>query len=399
MLGCQEACVCQRCIWEGAQLRSAGSDEGEEEALDDWGLGKWHDLRRIARQALAQDRYSDALAANRQALALRPCCGDSLYDYGVCLRRLERWPDMHAHWVSVSKLLKEKKIEPTHTDLNGAVSEVFAYDMTAAGEFVPGSGVCGYEDEFSPVPFGLNLGEVQKDCECLIGHAKASDNSGVNEGTGDKGGSGNGGSDRSHAKNVRKIFATRGPVLSAAECAFAMETAERHAAARGGWKTKRHISVPTTDIQISDCPPLLRWFKALLCDRICPLLAELYPEYVPSPSAIKVNDAFIVKYEYASCQRHLPLHTDQSTLSLTIALNRGSSDTGQGSSSGDVALAGEFAGGGTFFESLGRAIVPVQGGLVAFPGDLSHGGQQLTSGVRYIVACFLYVTETATEVP
>jgi hypothetical protein len=35
--------------------------------------------------------------------------------------------------------------------------------------------------------------------------------------------------------------------------------------------------------------------------------------------------------------------------------------------------------------------VPELGGMVAFPGDLSHGGMQITSGTRYIIACFLYV--------
>ena len=35
-----------------------------------------------------------------------------------------------------------------------------------------------------------------------------------------------------------------------------------------------------------------------------------------------MHDSFVVKYT-AGAQRHLPLHTDQSTLSLTIALNGG----------------------------------------------------------------------------
>ena len=63
-------------------------------------------------------------------------------------------------------------------------------------------------------------------------------------------------------------------------------------------------------------------------ERIFPLLARLYPSLCggqgggkPSGRSIRVNDAFVVKYDAASRQRHLPLHVDQSDLSLTVALN------------------------------------------------------------------------------
>jgi len=94
-----------------------------------------------------------------------------------------------------------------------------------------------------------------------------------------------------------------------------------------------------------------------------------------------------VKYEFAARQRHLPLHCDQSELSLTVALN--AQDSFQAPSQApEVQLQGEskglplptYGGGGTFFESLGHAVVPEMGGLVAFPGELSHGGLQITRG-------------------
>ena len=50
-----------------------------------------------------------------------------------------------------------------------------------------------------------------------------------------------------------------------------------------------------------------------------------------------------------------------------------------------------FRGGGTYFESLGTALVPDLGGLVAFPGNCSHGGMPITRGRRCILACFLYI--------
>lgn len=57
-----------------------------------------------------------------------------------------------------------------------------------------------------------------------------------------------------------------------------------------------------------------------------------------SYTQVRVHDAFLVKYSAAGGQRSLPVHSDQSHLSLVIALNDPS----------------EFEGGGTVFEELVR---------------------------------------------
>ncbi|CAM9520061.1 unnamed protein product, partial [Ectocarpus sp. 12 AP-2014] len=100
----------------------------------------------------------------------------------------------------------------------------------------------------------------------------------------------------------------------------------------------------------------------------------------PPPPALmlrrlRVHDAFVVRYD-AAAQRSLPLHTDQGELSLTISLNG----------------TGEYEGGGTWFEGLGRAVRPEEAGhVVVFPGGRTvHGGREVTRGVRYILAVFLY---------
>ena len=111
---------------------------------------------------------------------------------------------------------------------------------------------------------------------------------------------------------------------------------EAHAAASGGWTTQRHHAVPTTDIPIHESPELLGWFNRALRDRIAPLLAFHFGELLPSPSAVRVHDAFLVRYSAEGGQAHLPMHTDESMLSLTIVLNE------------------QFTGGGTFFEHLGE---------------------------------------------
>lgn len=244
------------------------------------------------------------------------------------------------------------------------------------------------------------------------------------------------------------VCETRRAPLSAAECLAVIAEAEEKAAAdaaggsvkhssSGGWGTARHYSVPTTDMAVRDLPRTLSWFNDAMRRRIGPLVAaaallgegRLHPEseFAASGSVLgdvppsgdelsgslydgtaadghkdseralsqplayertspeesvsnfvrrlRIHDAFVVRYD-AEAQRSLPLHTDQGELSLTISLNHGS----------------EYDGGGTWFESLGRAVRPEDAGhVVVFPGgETVHGGREITRGVRYVLAVFLY---------
>jgi hypothetical protein len=67
----------------------------------------------------------------------------------------------------------------------------------------------------------------------------------------------------------------------------------------------------------------------------------------------------VVKYCASGQQRHLPLHVDQSTLSLTVALNGHAAATAveDPAAAGDAVPLPTFTGGGTYFESLGKALV------------------------------------------
>ena len=100
---------------------------------------------------------------------------------------------------------------------------------------------------------------------------------------------------------------------------------------------------------------------------------------------LRVWDAFVVRYD-AAAQRSLPLHQDDSHLSLTIALNAND----------------EFDGGGTGFADVhggSRAsplvVRPRLGHAVAFPGALWHCGEPITRGRRYVIAAFLWVASEA----
>jgi len=135
-----------------------------------------------------------------------------------------------------------------------------------------------------------------------------------------------------------------------------------------GWTTNRHYAVPTQDVPIHQVPKLLNWFVCWMETIVSPLLVRQF-----GTARYYVHDAFLVQYTGDSKHRFLPLHLDESTHSLVLALNNG------------------FEGGGTYFYDLDRVVSPPVGSLVSFYGNqLWHGGSLVTDGHRYILAVFLY---------
>eukprot|EP00979_Chaetoceros_neogracilis_P008606 scaffold1909_cov247-Chaetoceros_neogracile.AAC.2 len=184
-----------------------------------------------------------------------------------------------------------------------------------------------------------------------------------------------------------KCFLThpQNPIFTSDECAKAVEWAESAAKSRvGGWTTSRHYAVPTTDIPIHEIPLLLDWFNRVLCDRLQPLLAMQFGEAEVGKDGAKIliHDAFIVRYDATGGQKYLPLHRDQSTHSLTIALNSN----------------GEYDGGGTYISAIEKAVRPSKGGVLSFRGDqLLHGGDPVVQGRRYIIVAFCYICKSNDE--
>ena len=202
------------------------------------------------------------------------------------------------------------------------------------------------------------------------------------------------------------IFVTKQPVVAPGMCGKLIRLAQEHVA-RVGWTTNRHYAVPTTDIPIHDVPPLLDWFQEWMKGVCHPLLQRQFK----TRQRFYVHDAFLVRYESdtddetgstmelgtseegvdsnrsANVNRRrngsnfLPLHYDESTHSFVVALNE------------------DFQGGGTYFYRLDRTIIPsTTGSLVSFRGNQwLHGGSVVTSGVRYILAVFLYLDRDAVE--
>ena len=102
---------------------------------------------------------------------------------------------------------------------------------------------------------------------------------------------------------------------------------------------------------------------------------------------IRLQEARLVKYNATAGQTELGMHRDGPVVTATVALNAPQ----------------EYEGGGTLIEALGTAGQPANGApdsaaafrvergcAVLHPGSVRHGGAELTSGVRYILVCFLF---------
>ena len=169
------------------------------------------------------------------------------------------------------------------------------------------------------------------------------------------------------------------PILSPQECRQAIQWAEDAAKERPeGWTTSRHYAVPTTDLPVHEIPKLLDFFNNILANRLRPLMARQFGqgEVGVDGCGLHVHDAFIVRYDAEGGQRHLPVHTDDSSHSFTIALN-------------DLS---DYDGGGTYICSLGKSYRASVGGAFTFRGDqIQHGGDPVVRGIRYVIVGFCYV--------
>lgn len=259
-------------------------------------------------------RHEDALAAHGAVLASLPDDGDALFGRA----RVAAWAD---RWSAGDRLMRDALARaPGHARIREHVAASDAYHAGPCGAFR------------RTLAFrSVEVGDVEED----------------------------GG----------RAYVAEG-VLAEGGCREAISAAEAHASKNGGWTTARHFAVPTTDVPVHAVPAVLAWFNRALADSIFPALGRWYGV---DPSRLRVVDAFLVKYD-AAARRSLPLHCDQSELSITLPLNG----------------ADAYDGGGTFFHDLGEALNAGAGGLVAFPGHLTHGGTPITRGTRFVIVAFLY---------
>eukprot|EP00467_Chlorarachnion_reptans_P023358 CAMPEP_0114491364 /NCGR_PEP_ID=MMETSP0109-20121206/2961_1 /TAXON_ID=29199 /ORGANISM="Chlorarachnion reptans, Strain CCCM449" /LENGTH=333 /DNA_ID=CAMNT_0001668093 /DNA_START=91 /DNA_END=1090 /DNA_ORIENTATION=+ len=132
--------------------------------------------------------------------------------------------------------------------------------------------------------------------------------------------------------------------------------------AKHGWTSKRHSQYPTTDIPIHEVPSVFEWVRHSI---VTDVFAKVARKYKLSFAALKIRDAFYVKYSSdPGAQRGLGLHRDGSLLSCNVLLNKSS----------------EFEGGGTIFHesSEGKMIMSgKRGDFLIHSGQLLHGGREV----------------------
>jgi hypothetical protein len=343
-LGENYVCACERCTWErGTPSRAPAQPSGSpppphamllaRDAIEDGRyspavklLEAWLRSSERGGQGAEEGDRVDEPGAQADVTAAGGCdsVGDAWMMLGTAFLSLDRWIDAHTAWARGARLV------PSHELLQKVQRK---HDL-----YQDGGGAAGQPDAREPEPLS--------GAECEV-HAL-----------------------RGGALPARVVVTTH-PLLSLDECAAAIDLAEAHATQSGGWTTTRHHAVPTTDVPVHEVPGLLSWFRRAMTQKLAPMLARYFGV---TGSAIRVHDAFLVRYR-AGSQAHLPLHADESQLSLTIVLNDA------------------FVGGGTFFADLGRALSPAVGHAIAFDGHALHGGEPIVQGTRYIIAAFLFVDD------
>eukprot|EP00934_Nitzschia_sp_Nitz4_P001447 Nitzschia sp. Nitz4//scaffold298_size22859//5386//7482//NITZ4_008528-RA/size22859-snap-gene-0.12-mRNA-1//1//CDS//3329546320//1447//frame0 len=165
-------------------------------------------------------------------------------------------------------------------------------------------------------------------------------------------------------------------LCSVEECQQVIDWAQESAGGGGGWTTSRHYAVPTTDIPVHQCPTILSWFQRWMSETAHPLLQKQFQ----TKKRFFVHDAFVAKYTASDKNRFLPMHFDESTHSMVLALND------------------EYEGGGSYFFTLDETILPCTGSLVSFRGNTQlHGGNLVTKGTRFILAVFMYLDDEHDE--
>lgn len=190
------------------------------------------------------------------------------------------------------------------------------------------------------------------------------------------------------------------PIATAEECEWVIATAEAHNAASGwGNPPPRYAPAGTSGdavraphMLVADSAPLLAWFNRKCRDAVWPALARQFG--AATAEELWLYDAFLLRFDGAPGRRGLGIHVDDDGLGLSI--NMLLSDPS----------AGDFEGGGTWFEAFGTpagraasTVTPRRGEMVSHHGGLRHASVPTTAGRRYILVAFFRAPSLVVEPP
>lgn len=175
------------------------------------------------------------------------------------------------------------------------------------------------------------------------------------------------------------IKVTETPLFSNAEAAEVVSNAEEEGVDKNEFKSGKY---QLAGDWLDNLPNTRDWFNKRLESTFFPLLANLFPEIITSPSVIRAHSVSLLKYN--SSHPRTDVHIDNGILAMTVAM------TPQN----------EYSGGGTYFEHMGiDNILPMDVGHGTFrPGSVRHGGHRVTEGTRYILGAFLLLEDRVEHV-
>jgi hypothetical protein len=315
------------------------------------------DVHALAAQAQLERRFADAAALLRALLARplppgAPPDAEARCGLARCLRAEGRRTEAAALWADA--VARRAPVTAAHAAQAAQDGSFWPADTAPAQLSLNEFAVTPSDDDFCLLPLGAGAGGAEV-----------------------------------AAVSVTQLLSPDGcaRAVAAAEAAAALRRRGAGAGASGGagsssWGSSRSLcgGVPCSDMPLHEVPSLLAWFNDALRTSIAPLLVAAFPRDVRLATQLRVLDAHVLRYAAAAEERHLPLHAhDDAAFSVSVALNPKT----------------DYAGGGTFFEASRTVVCPDVGHVVAFRGAVRHGGEPLTSGVRYVIACNLGLVPVA----
>lgn len=172
------------------------------------------------------------------------------------------------------------------------------------------------------------------------------------------------------------VHVTATPIFTKEECANVVAMADAYAAKSGGWTGIEAGRYKVHGEWVKDIDGVREWFDGALRTRLYPALAELFPGVAADTSKLRVQSAYLFKYD-AETRAATDVHVDSGLLSFTISLNS----------------ADEYDGGGTWFEAEDRLVEMDCGEATFRPGCVRHQGRPVARGERYIVGGFIMTTD------
>ena len=174
------------------------------------------------------------------------------------------------------------------------------------------------------------------------------------------------GPDERELRGGHAVYATKEPVVTAAECDALVAEAQASIDAKGADDPRRVIG----EAAVSELPRASAWLRTALVERFYPLLAS---RYGVAAEALVLYESLLLKYEGPSTSQ--PMHRDASLVSLNVVLTEPAS----------------FAGGGTYFEGLERGALhaPGRGCAVCHNSGVQHAGHAVAAGTRWVLVLFV----------